>query len=79
MFSHNFRHASVIFFLNLDEAYPNQIFTILIWSSDRPKVGDPEAKYGNKKVCVRGLIDGAKGDLIVRLLTLTGSVGFGGM
>jgi hypothetical protein len=32
-------------FLNLDEPYPRQIFTILIWGSDRPKFGDPEAKY----------------------------------
>jgi hypothetical protein len=39
-------------FLNLDEPYPRQLFTILIWGSDRPKFGDPEAKYGNKKVCV---------------------------
>jgi hypothetical protein len=43
-------------FLNLDEPYPRQIFTILIWGSDRPKFGDPEAKYGNKRVCVTGLI-----------------------
>jgi hypothetical protein len=43
-------------FLNLDEPYPRQVFTILIWGSDRPKFGDPEAKYANKKVCVTGLI-----------------------
>ena len=43
-------------FLNLDEPYPKQIFTILIWGNDRPKFGDPETKYGNKKVCVTGLI-----------------------
>lgn len=36
-------------FLNLDEPYPRQIFTILIWGSDRPKFGDPEAKYGTSK------------------------------
>ena len=48
-------------FLNLDEPYPKQIFTILIWGSDRPKFGDPEAKYGNKKVCVTGLIKDYKG------------------
>jgi len=48
-------------FLNLDEPYPKQIFTILIWGSDRPKFGDPETKYGNKKVCVTGLIKDYKG------------------
>ncbi|MGB7846845.1 MAG: hypothetical protein WBL63_14615, partial [Candidatus Acidiferrum sp.] len=48
-------------FLNLDEPYPRQIFTIMIWGSDRPKFGDPEAKYGNKKVCVTGLIKDYKG------------------
>jgi DNA/RNA endonuclease YhcR with UshA esterase domain len=48
-------------FLNLDEPYPRQIFTIMIWGSDRPKFGDPETKYGNKKVCVTGLIKDYKG------------------
>jgi hypothetical protein len=48
-------------FLNLDEPYPKQIFTILIWGSDRSKFGDPEAKYGNKNVCVTGLIKDYKG------------------
>ena len=43
-------------FLNLDEPYPKQIFTILIWGSDRAKFGNPETEYANKKVCVRGLI-----------------------
>ena len=48
-------------FLNLDEPYPRQIFTILIWGSDRAKFGDPESKYGNKKVCVTGLLKDYKG------------------
>ena len=43
-------------FLNLDKPYPNQIFTIVIWGSDRPKFGDPEAKYSDKNVCVTGKI-----------------------
>jgi len=29
-------------FINLDKPYPDQIFTILIWGSDRPKFGNPE-------------------------------------
>jgi hypothetical protein len=48
-------------FLNLDEPYPKQIFTILIWGSDRSKFGDPDAKYGNKKVCATGLIKDYRG------------------
>lgn len=43
-------------FLNLDEPYPHQIFTILIWGKDRPKFGAPEAKYNGKSVCVTGKI-----------------------
>ena len=48
-------------FLNLDEPYPKQVFTILIWGSDRLKFGEPESKFGNKRVCVTGLIKDYKG------------------
>ena len=48
-------------FLNLDEPYPRQIFTILIWGSDRPRFGDPENIYANKKVCVTGTVKDYKG------------------
>lgn len=48
-------------FMNLDEPFPKEIFTILIWGSDRAKFGDPEAKYANRKVCVTGLIKDYKG------------------
>ena len=48
-------------FLNLDEPYPRQVFTILIWGSDRSKFGDPEAKFRDKKVCVTGLIKDYRG------------------
>lgn len=48
-------------FLNLDEPYPRQVFTILIWGSDRPKFGDPEAKYQGKQVCVTGEIKSYRG------------------
>jgi len=43
-------------FLKLDEPYPKEIFTILIWGSDRAKFGTPEAKYHEAKVCVTGKI-----------------------
>lgn len=48
-------------FLNLDEPYPRQIFTILIWGSDRGKFGAPETKYRDQQVCVTGIITNFKG------------------
>jgi hypothetical protein len=43
-------------FLNIDEPYPKEIFTVLIWGSDRPKFGDPEETYRDKRMCVTGKI-----------------------
>ena len=44
-------------FLNLNRPFPEQIFTILIWGSDRPKFSDPPEKtFQGKRVCVTGLI-----------------------
>jgi hypothetical protein len=43
-------------FINLDKPYPNQIFTILIWGSNRSKFGAPEDSYKGKKICVSGKI-----------------------
>jgi DNA/RNA endonuclease YhcR with UshA esterase domain len=48
-------------FLNLDESYPNPIFTVLIWGNDRSKFGDPESKYSNKRICVTGLVKDYRG------------------
>jgi len=48
-------------FINLDKPYPNQIFTVLIWGSDRPKFGDPEEAYRSKRICVTGKISDYKG------------------
>jgi hypothetical protein len=48
-------------FLNLDEPYPKEVFTILIWASDRPKFGAPETKYQDAKVCVTGKISSHRG------------------
>ena len=47
-------------FLNFDEPYPNQIFTLLIWGKDRPKFGDPETAYRGKQVCASGKIESYK-------------------
>jgi hypothetical protein len=48
-------------FLNLDEPYPKQIFTILIWGSDRAKFGNVESKYQDAHVCVTGKITEYRG------------------
>jgi DNA/RNA endonuclease YhcR with UshA esterase domain len=43
-------------FLNLDKPYPNQIFTVVIWGSNRSKFKTPEDNYKDKKICVTGKI-----------------------
>jgi hypothetical protein len=48
-------------FLNLDEPYPKEVFTIPIWGSDRAKFGAPETKYKDAKACVTGKITSFRG------------------
>jgi hypothetical protein len=48
-------------FLNLDEPYPKEIFTSLIWGSDRAKFGTPESKYQDMRICVTGKISNYRG------------------
>jgi len=49
-------------FLNLNRPHPNQVFTIVIWGSDRGKFEKPpEILYDGKDVCVTGLIVEHKG------------------
>jgi hypothetical protein len=43
-------------FLDLGKPYPNQIFTAVIFGSDRPKFGAPETSMPQKNVCVTGEI-----------------------
>jgi hypothetical protein len=43
-------------FLNLDEPYPSQVFTVLIWGQNRAKFGAPEEHYRGKQICVTGTI-----------------------
>jgi DNA/RNA endonuclease YhcR with UshA esterase domain len=43
-------------FINLDKPYPDPIFTIVIWGSERPKFGTPEETYSGKHICVTGRI-----------------------
>jgi hypothetical protein len=53
-------------FINLDAAYPNQVFTILIWGSDRGSVG--ELPRVGSRVCASGMIQDYKGvpEIVVR-------------
>ena len=48
-------------FLNLDKPYPNQVFTVLIWGSDRSSFGIPEESFATKHICVTGKISTYKG------------------
>lgn len=48
-------------FLNLDEPFPKQIFTIVIWGHDRRKFGEPEHKYSDKQICATGRITSYRG------------------
>jgi hypothetical protein len=43
-------------FLNLGRAYPNQVFTVVIFGSDRAKFGTPESALLKKRVCATGVI-----------------------
>lgn len=48
-------------FLNLDKPYPNQIFTVVIWGSNRSKFGAPESDYRGKRICAAGKITEYRG------------------
>jgi len=55
-------------FINLDEPYPNQVFTALIWVEDRSKFGSPEERYADREICVSGVIQVYRGipEIILR-------------
>jgi DNA/RNA endonuclease YhcR with UshA esterase domain len=49
-------------FLNLNDPYPFQPLTIVIWGSDRDKFENPpETFYSDKNLCVTGTISSHKG------------------
>lgn len=48
-------------FLNLDNAYPKQVFTIVIWGKNRSKFGAPEDTWRGKRICVSGRISAYEG------------------
>src|SRR4051812_10717422 len=42
-------------FLNIDEAYPHQTFTVVVWAADRKNFTEkPEKFYLDKNVCIYG-------------------------
>ncbi len=48
-------------FLNFDKPYPNQVFTVVIWGTDRQKFEEPEKKYRDKQLCASGVIGTYRG------------------
>jgi hypothetical protein len=40
-------------FVDLGQAYPNDVFTAIIFGADRPKFGVPESSLKGRSVCVR--------------------------
>ena len=49
-------------FLNLDEAYPKQVFTVVIFEENRGKfTPPPEDRFKDKRVCVSGKIEDFRG------------------
>ena len=53
-------------FINLDAAYPNQVFTILVWGEDRQRVGALPRE--GARVCAAGVIQNYRGvpEIVVR-------------
>jgi hypothetical protein len=53
-------------FLNFDLPYPRQLFSVVIWGSDRPKFGTPDTTLMGKRTCVTGIIQsfGGKAEII---------------
>jgi DNA/RNA endonuclease YhcR with UshA esterase domain len=45
-------------FINLDQPYPNQVFTLLIWGDDRGKVGTVPV---SGRICATGVITEYRG------------------
>ncbi len=42
--------------LNLGKSYPAQVFTALIWRTERTKFGEPEKTLQGKRICVTGTV-----------------------
>ena len=44
-------------FLNLDKAYPNHIFTAVIWGNNRSRFQEPPEELEGQRICVSGRIE----------------------
>lgn len=44
-------------FLNLDKAYPNHVFTVVIWGNNRSKFQEPPEDLEGRRICVSGRIE----------------------
>lgn len=56
-------------FLNLGRAYPNQIFTVVIWGEVRDQFPEPpERAFRNRRICVTGRVTTYRGapQIVVR-------------
>jgi DNA/RNA endonuclease YhcR with UshA esterase domain len=47
--------------LNLDQSFPNQVFTAVIWESTRALFKFPPESLAGKSICVTGRIKDFKG------------------
>jgi hypothetical protein len=51
-------------FLNIDEAYPHQSLTVVVWANDRQNFTEkPEKFYLDKNVCIYGKLEKFKEQL----------------
>jgi aspartyl/asparaginyl-tRNA synthetase len=51
-----------ITFINVGAAYPNSPLTVVIFAKDLPNFSDsPEKLFGNKQVCITGILKEFKG------------------
>jgi DNA/RNA endonuclease YhcR with UshA esterase domain len=48
-------------FLNLDQPFPKQIFTVVIFGSDRSQFGEPEKEFVKQTICATGTIEDYRG------------------
>lgn len=56
-------------FLNFGRPYPHQVFTVVIWGSDRSRFDEsPEERFRDRRVCVTGTIEPYRGkpEIVVR-------------
>ncbi len=47
--------------LDLGKAYPNAVFTAVLYGENRAKLGTPETALGGKRICVTGKISDDQG------------------